>query len=213
MIFQITIILVLVFILNLLFYWILFLKIEDKNKKFVKFFYIIFPIIWAITLITIPVLNLSLLRFYFSENRSYFKNYWNLFALLGILFIIIGINFAKKANQVYKVKPMDEKSSKLATSGVFRIIRHPIYSAWGIIFFGAALISDSLNSLIICPIILILLDIHATIEEKLILIPKYGNDYEKFKEKTPYRIIPTPLNFFLIIIVIIIIYVGFLNIS
>jgi protein-S-isoprenylcysteine O-methyltransferase Ste14 len=108
---------------------------------------------------------------------------------------------------------MDEKSPNLATSGVFKIIRHPIYSGWVIIFFGATLLSDSFNCLVLCPIVLILLDIHALIEEKLVLIPKFGNDYEKFKEKTPYRIIPTPLNFFLIIIAVIIIYVGFLNIA
>jgi len=108
---------------------------------------------------------------------------------------------------------MDEESSKLITSGIFRIIRHPFYSGWVIIFLGAALISDSLVSLILCPIIYVFIESHASIEEKLILIPKYGNRYEKFKERNPYRIIPAPLNFLLIIIAVIIIYIGFFNFS
>ncbi|MFX1279303.1 MAG: methyltransferase family protein [Promethearchaeota archaeon] len=176
-------------------------------------FFKLFPVIWAITLISIPIVNSGLLRFFIKDNWSYFKDYWNLFALLGLIFIIVGINFAKRAKKVYKVKSLDETSSKLATTGVFRIIRHPIYSGWVIIFFGIALISDSITSLILCPILLIIVDIHALCEEKLILIPKYGKDYKKFMEKTPNRIIPTPLNFFLLIITILVIYVGFLNIS
>jgi protein-S-isoprenylcysteine O-methyltransferase Ste14 len=153
------------------------------------------------------------LRFYFNANWSYFKDYWNLFALLGLVFVILGINFAKRARKLFRVKPFDDNSSTLITTGVFRIIRHPIYSGWAIIFFGVALVSDSLTSLILCPIILIVLDLHAYIEENLILVPKFGKSYEKFKEKTPNRIIPTPLNLFLVIIIILVIYVGFLNLG
>jgi len=213
MIISITIVLVFIFFSNLSLYWILFLKVKEKNNKLVRLFYKIFPIIWAFTLITIPIINSSFLRAYFPENLSYFDEYWNLFALLGIAFIIIGINFAKKARKVYRVKPLGKESSNLITSGIFRIIRHPVYSGWVIIFLGAALISDSLISLILCPIIYIILEFHTLIEEKLILIPKYGDEYEKFKDRTPYRIIPTPFNLLLIIIIFIIVYVGFLNIS
>ena len=213
MIILITIVLVFVFLSNLSLYWILFLKIKEKNNKLVRLFYKIYPIICAFTLITIPIINSSFLSAYFPENLSYFDKYWNLFALLGIAFFIIGISFAKKARKAYRVKTTDEESSPLITSGIFRIIRHPAYSGCVIIFLGAALISDSLISLILCPIVYLILEIHALIEEKLILIPKYGDKYEKFKDKTPYSIIPTPLNLLLIIITFIIIYVGFVNIS
>lgn len=213
MILEITLILLFVFISDLSVYWVLYLKVKDKNSMLVKIFYSLYPIIWTFTIITMPVINSSFLRFYLPENLSYFKDYWILFALLGIVFIILGINFAKRGRQVNKNNPIKDKYSELVTSGVFRIIRHPSYSAWVVIFFGIALISDSFISLILCPIILITLEIHASIEEKLVLIPKYGKNYRTFKEKSPYRIIPTPLNFLLIIIAIIIIYVGFLNFS
>ncbi|MFX1375888.1 MAG: methyltransferase family protein [Promethearchaeota archaeon] len=207
----ITIILVLIFILNISIYWIVSSKVNDTNKKSIKAFYNIFPILWKLILIIIPIINLSFLRFYFPENLSYFDDYWNLFALLGIVFIIIGINFSKKAKKAYNIKTSHQNSSKLITSGVFRIIRHPIYSGWVIIFFGAAIISDSLTSLILCPVLYIIMTIHTLLEEKLILIPKYGKKYENFKEKTPYRIIPIPLNLLLVIITFIIVYIGFLN--
>jgi len=169
-----------------------------------------FTTIRGIILIVIPILNSSLLRFYFPENLSYFKEYWNLFALLGTVFIILGINIARRGYQLKK-RRREEKNTKLITSGVFRIIRHPSYSAWVIIFIGMALISDSIISLIMCPIILISFEIHASFEEKRVFFPRHGSKYNDYMEITPYRIIPTPLNFFLVIITMIIIYVGFLN--
>ncbi len=207
----ITIILLVIFLSNLAVYWVLFLKVNNKEKKINKLFYKLFPIIWSLSLIPIPIINSSFLRLYFPTNFSYFDQYWIFFVLFGIVLIILGIIFAKRAKKVYRVKSMDEISSNLITKGIFKLIRHPIYSAWGIIFLGIAIISDSLISLIISALIFIVLEIHALMEEKLILIPKFGKTYESYKTKTPNRIIPTPLNLLLIIIMVIIVYVGFLN--
>ena len=209
--FLITIILLTIFILNLVVYWVLFIKVKNKERKIMKIFSKLFPLIWTLSLVPIPIINTSFLIFFFSSNYSYFEYYWVYFALLGIAFIVLGINIAKRARKEYKVKALDAANTKLITYGIFRIIRHPIYSAWAIIFLGAAIISDSLISLIISLLIMIILELHALIEEKLILIPKYDKAYENYKGKTPNRIIPTPLNLLLIIISIIIVYVGFLN--
>lgn len=209
----ITIILLIIFIFNLILYWILFLKVKDKERKSVKVFYKLFPLIWTLSIVPIPILNSSFLKLWFPNNFSYFQQYWIFFALFGITLIIIGINFAKRARKIYKVKSLDETNSKLITHGIFKLIRHPIYSAWGIIFIGAAIISDSFISLLISLLILITLEINAILEENLILIPKYGKSYEDYKRKTPNRIIPTPMNLLLIIIALVIAYVGFLNIN
>ncbi len=208
-----TIILLIIFIFNLILYWILFLKVKDKERKSVKVFYKLFPLIWTLSIVPIPILNSSFLKLWFPNNFSYFQQYWIFFALFGITLIIIGINFAKRARKIYKVKSLDETNSKLITHGIFKLIRHPIYSAWGIIFIGAAIISDSFISLLISLLILITLEINAILEENLILIPKYGKSYEDYKRKTPNRIIPTPMNLLLIIIALVIAYVGFLNIN
>jgi len=209
----ITIILLIIFIFNLILYWILFLKVKDKERKSVKVFYKLFPLIWTLSIVPIPIINSSFLKLWFPNNFSYFQQYWIFFALFGITLIIIGINFAKRARKIYKVKSLDETSSKLITHGIFKLIRHPVYSAWGIIFIGAAIISDSFISLLISLLILIILEIHAMLEENLILIPKFGKSYENYKRKTPNRIIPTPMNLLLIIIALVIAYVGFLNVS
>ncbi len=209
----ITIILQIIFVLNLIVYWLVFLKVKNKETQIVKIFFKLFPLIWTLSLVPIPIINSSFLILYFPNNFSYFKYYWIFFALLGITLIIIGINFAKRAKKLYRVKSIDKSNSGLITWGIFRIIRHPLYSACVILYLGAALISDSLISLITGALLLIILEIHASIEEKAILIPLYGKAYENFKKKTTKRIIPTPLNLLLIIITFIIVYVGFLNIN
>ncbi|UCC19680.1 MAG: isoprenylcysteine carboxylmethyltransferase family protein [Promethearchaeota archaeon] len=207
----ITLVLLTVFILNIFLYWLLFLKVKNKERKILKIFYKVFPLILTLSIIPIPILNTSFLKIYFYNNYSYFEYYWIYFLLLGIAFIIIGINFAKRAQKLYKAKILNKNNTELITYGIFRLVRHPIYSAWAIIFLGVSIISDSLTSLITCVLIFVILEIHAIIEEKLILIPKFGKAYENYKKKTPNRIIPTPLNLLLIIITIIVVYVGFLN--
>ncbi|MFW9828585.1 MAG: methyltransferase family protein [Candidatus Thorarchaeota archaeon] len=209
----ITIILFLVFVLNFILYWVIFLKVKSKDKRLIKFFYKIFPVIWTITIIPIPIINSSFLILILPNNQSYFGYQWIYFALFGVLFVILGINFAKRAIKLHKVKSLDKSDSKLITYGIYRLIRHPIYSAWSIIFLGAAILSDSLICLIFSYIFLFVMEFHAIIEEKLILIPKYGDAYENYKKKTPYRIIPTPFNLILIIITVLIVYVGFLNVN
>ena len=91
--FLLTIVLFSVFILNLVVYWLLFLKVKNKDQKIVRVFYKIFPVVWTLSLVPIPIINLSFLRVFFPNNYSYFKFYWVYFALLGVAFIIIGINF------------------------------------------------------------------------------------------------------------------------
>ena len=211
--FLITIILLTIFILNLVVYWVLFIKVKNKERKIMKIFSKLFPLIWTLSLIPVPIINSSFLILFFSSNYSYFEYYWVYFALLGFAFIVIGYNFAKRARKEYKVKSLDESDVKLITYGIFRIIRHPVYSAWAIIFLGVAIISDSLISLIISLLIMIILELHAIIEERLILIPKYNEAYENYKRKTPNRIIPTPMNLLLIIMALVIAYVGFLNVN
>ena len=64
---------------------------------------------------------------------------------------------AKRAKKLFKINMVHGNSTNLIRSGVFKIVRHPTYFSWTIIIFGAALISDSLISLIIGVLIYILL--------------------------------------------------------
>jgi protein-S-isoprenylcysteine O-methyltransferase Ste14 len=107
---------------------------------------------------------------------------------------------------------MEKGAVKLNIKGIYEIIRHPMYTNWILAFVGLAFIFDSFLSLLISPLLVILLELQAYLEEKYIFIPKYGSDkMESYKKKTPYRLFPTPYNALLIIIACLVIYIGIIN--
>ena len=78
---------------------------------------------------------------------------------------------------------------QLVTDGIFCYIRHPHYTSLIIIGLGLSLFFYSLFAFIIA-ISAIPIIIWSVIDEEKYLIKQYGDEYLKFMEKTPWRIIP-----------------------
>ena len=161
-------------------------------------------------LILIPLITSSILALFFGT-ISYFQDSWLWFILLGIILIIVGVKFVKSAQDVNKIQGYAKGKHQLITVGVFKIMRHPNYFAWAIIFLGLALILDSLIALLLTPFIVLFLEFGGYLEEKYIIIPQFGEDYIKYKETTRWRLFSTPYNYLFLIISIFIIWVGVLN--
>ncbi len=206
-----TIILEILFSINLILFWTIFRDFKSPHTKIKKYYKKIFPILWTSSLIIILFINSSLLQFIFSENISYFQEIWIWFLILGITFVIIGIRIASMAIKKYKVKVIDVKESKLIKTGIYSVIRHPIYLSWVLIFMGCSFAFDSFLAILFIPILTVLLEIHCILEEKYILIPNFGEEYLEYKNKIPFRLFSPPYSYLLIIISLIVIYIGFLN--
>lgn len=206
-----TIILEILFSFNLILYWTIFIKIESPHAKLKRYYKKVFPVIWISSLIPILIINSSLLRFIFNENISYFQDIWLWFLILGIIFVIIGIRIASMAMKRYNVKVIDVKESKLIKTGIYSIIRHPVYLSWVLIFIGCSFAFDSFLAILFIPILILLLEFHCILEEKYILIPNFGEEYLEYKKKIPFRLFSPPYNYLLIIIFLIVIYIGLLN--
>jgi len=207
----INLILLTLFLLNYIAFWTVLIKNSDKKSKMLDDYKKIFPIIWIICINTIPFINSSFLEPYFSENVSYLRQYWIWFLLLGIVFLAVGFKINSLINKNLKSELGDENDHKLATGGVYRIVRHPNYLAWLLIFIGSTFILDSFFSIILIPLLTILIELNGFLKEKYVLAPKYGEVYENYKEKTPYRVISPPYNSLLFIIAIFVVYIGLLN--
>lgn len=78
---------------------------------------------------------------------------------------------------------------QLITDGVFQHIRHPHYTSLLIVGFGLAFFFFSLFALLIA-VMAIPIMIWSIIDEEKLLIKQYGNEYKKYMEKVPWRIIP-----------------------
>jgi len=206
----ITAILLVVFLANYFLYLILFLKTERKRSKAWDNYTKLYLILWIVPIILIPLITSSILSPFFGT-ISYFQESWLWFILLGIILIIVGVKFVKSAQEVNKIQGYAKGKYQLITVGVFKIMRHPKYFAWAIIFLGLALIFDSLIALLLTPFIVLFLEFGGYLEEKYIIIPQFGEDYIKYKETTRWRLFSTPYNYLFLIISILIIWVGVLN--
>ncbi len=78
---------------------------------------------------------------------------------------------------------------QLVTGGIFRYIRHPHYTSLLIICFGLALFFYSLFALVVA-VIAVPVMIWSIIDEEKLLTKQYGEDYKKYMENVPWRIIP-----------------------
>jgi protein-S-isoprenylcysteine O-methyltransferase Ste14 len=197
--------------LNYITFWTVWIKTPDKNNNFLSFYKKIFPIIWIITINTIPIINSSFLEPYFNENISYLRQYWIWFLLLGVIFFVLGIRIYSLQKRILKHQQGENKEIKLVTNGVYKIVRHPGSLAWLLIFFGSTFILDSFMSLILIPLLVILTELNSFLKEKYVFVPKYSEAYENYKRKTPYMLISPPYNYLLFIIAIFVIYIGFTN--
>jgi len=206
----ITTILIIILSGNFVIYWVIFLKTKRKRSKAWDNYTKVYLFLFAAPLIIIPVITSSFFEPFFGT-VSYFKQWWPGFLLIGIILIIVSIKFGTLAMKQNKIRGLAKGKQKLITTGVYEIMRHPMYFAWVLFFIGLAFIFDSLIALIITPFFILFLGFEGFLEERFLLEPQFGNAYEKYKEKTPDRLFPPPYDALFIIIAILVVYLGLIN--
>ena len=101
-----------------------------------------------------------------------------IFALFGIF----GMLALLQLNTKLSPYPSPLTSSKLITTGTYRISRHPIYTALIFSGFGYAIYTSSIYKMVITLILLILFYFKSVYEEKL-LSQKF-QEYDDYKKRT-----------------------------
>jgi len=104
---------------------------------------------------------------------------------LGIIIFLLG-TFVYFKWEIFWHKTF---KGQLVTGGVFQYIRHPHYVSLLIVGFGLAFFFYSLAALLIA-ITAIPIMIWSIIDEEKLLVKQYGDEYRKYMEKVPWRIIP-----------------------
>ncbi|TXT61244.1 MAG: membrane protein of unknown function [Promethearchaeota archaeon] len=191
-------------IVNFLWYWIVLSKNFPQISRRVS---ITFLTILMALLLSIPILNMR-----FLVNKSYFQELWIGFILLGALFVVMGVLLFKKTIEISLENGYFIGKFSVLNKGVYEVVRHPIYLSYILIFIGFSFIFDSVISIILIPIIIIIFEIQAYCEEKYLFMKKFKKKYAKYKKKTPKRLmVPSPLNAFLLIIAFFVLYLGMVN--
>ena len=118
------------------------------------------------------------------EKLDFIVPYW--LQLTGIFFSIAGVIISLAAlltlNKSLSPFPTPKDSAELIQTGIYKYIRHPIYTGILIFTFGFSMYSENTLRLFIFVALLILFRFKAAYEEKL-LQHKYA-DYTTYKQTT-----------------------------
>lgn len=111
--------------------------------------------------------------------------------IIGEIVLLIGYALYLKVMMInsYASRTIEiQKDQKLIDTGLYSIVRHPMYMSISLVYLGTCLVLGSYISLIPCVFMIILLGFRAKNEEEMLI---HGLDgYVEYIKKVKYRIIP-----------------------
>jgi len=107
---------------------------------------------------------------------------------VGLAFFIIFLVMQHNSYLARIVEIRKEEGHKVITTGPYRVVRHPMYSAFLLLFISAPLLLGSYYALIPGILSDVLLIIRTLFEDKLLHTELEG--YAEYAQKTRYRVIP-----------------------
>jgi len=149
---------------------------EKEQKKYVKLSVLLYIVAYVI-----PGLDF---RFGWSDVPLWLVLVSLVMMLCGYAMFMIVMLQNRYASRVIEI----QKEQKLIDTGLYSIVRHPMYLAATILYLASSLVLGSYYTLIPMAILPFLLGYRILNEEKILLKGLPG--YEKYKEKVKYRMIP-----------------------
>jgi len=108
---------------------------------------------------------------------------------LGTILLILNFYIKILAQRQIGVIPTLKTKAKLVTTGIYGIVRHPLYLSNALLAIGMAVLLKSMFALL-CSIPYLLLFLPIIYFEEKNLLEKYGQDYKEYKRKVCWRMIP-----------------------
>jgi len=108
-----------------------------------------------------------------------------LWRIIGIIVFIIGIIIMMRGDREFHKRGIgpDRIPTKLVTTGIYDVVRHPQYIGLNISFAGWSLIWVAIYSLYLIPVIIFLNWLQAVLEEKYILEKAFGDEYREYRKR------------------------------
>jgi len=119
---------------------------------------------------------------FFLHLSTFLSDYMPLYFRLGFLALlfIIALLLFKSA---HFVTSENQRPDRVVETGAFRYVRHPLYLASNLVYFGLTISTMSLFSLALLVGIFIFHNYIASYEEQLLEI-KFGEVYDRYKQRT-----------------------------
>jgi protein-S-isoprenylcysteine O-methyltransferase Ste14 len=108
---------------------------------------------------------------------------------IGIILVAIGMTSEVLAFSRIGVIPGGKAGNRVVNTGIYSMVRHPIYSGTILWSLGMVLILSAKCALMYVPLFVILSMI-LTLAEENGLIEDFGEGYKEYKKKTKWRLFP-----------------------
>jgi len=109
-------------------------------------------------------------------------------ALLVVSWLFMVRSFTDNPFLSALVRIQAERGHRVVTTGVYGIVRHPMYLAAVLMFVGAPLLTGSAAALIAGMILTLLLVVRIVNEEQLLRVELPG--YDEYRRRVRYRLVP-----------------------
>lgn len=109
--------------------------------------------------------------------------------IIGIILALLSALIWVLAFKQIGIIPSIRQKSKVISSGIYSIVRHPIYLGNILMPLGLALTFRAIYALLYVPVIIIFFALPIFIEEKS-LTEEYGEEYLAYTKKVRWRLIP-----------------------
>ena len=149
---------------------------EESQKKYVKFSILLFVIAYII-----PGLDY---RFQWSTVPMWLVVISLLFMLAGYLMFIVVMLQNRYASRVIEI----QNEQKVIDTGLYSVVRHPMYLAATILYMASSLVLGSYFALIPMSVLPFLLAFRIINEEKVLMTGLPG--YQEYTKKVKYKMIP-----------------------
>lgn len=156
--------------------------IKGRFPGIVPYYRIIFNVIAVSGLVPLAWYTLSVNDVQFIDSR--------LMTIIGLVVLVAGVYTLNVAFRSFNTKEFlglaeehtQTGSTELVRSGMYKIVRHPLYFATIIIFLGLLLMMPTLKILLVDLVVFAYLVIGSKLEE-VKLIEEFGDDYRTYQKE------------------------------
>jgi protein-S-isoprenylcysteine O-methyltransferase Ste14 len=108
--------------------------------------------------------------------------------LLAVGWCIVYLSFRENAFAAAVVKHQAERAHKVIDTGVYRIVRHPMYAGLILFMVGLALWLESYAGALVAAVPVAVLIIRIVIEERFLI--RHLEGYDDYRQRVRHRLIP-----------------------
>lgn len=151
-------------------------EMEPAQKVIMLFLYVCF-----VALIILPPLD-------FHFGWSHVPWYVSIFGDILVIVSFYIFYLVSKVNTYAAANVRVEKGQKVVSTGVYGLVRHPMYFGALFLIVGTPFALGSWWALLLTPLFVLILYFRIANEEKVLLRDLYG--YEEYRQKVQHRLIP-----------------------